>query len=90
MSVTVKVRNKDKLARKLKQLAPAVQQAITDANGVTAHEMAATARGLVPVRTGTLRNSIVRGAGRNRDGGLADVSGRAVDHQGGTWRPGFL
>ena len=36
MSVTVKVRNKDKLARKLKQLAPAVQAAITDANAATA------------------------------------------------------
>jgi HK97 gp10 family phage protein len=58
MSVTVKVRNKDKLARKLKQLAPAVQQAMAEANGVTAQEMAATARGLAPVRTGTLRNSI--------------------------------
>ena len=61
MSVTVKVSNKDKLARKLKQLAPAVQAAITDANAATAHEMAATARGLVPIRTGTLRNSITAG-----------------------------
>jgi len=61
MSVTVKVRNKDRLARKLKQLAPAVQAAIADVNAVTANEMAATARGLAPVRTGTLRSSITAG-----------------------------
>jgi hypothetical protein len=58
VSVTVKVRNKDKLARKLKQLAPAVQQAIGAVNAQSANAMAATARGLVPVRTGTLRSSI--------------------------------
>ena len=61
MSVTIKVRNKDRLARKLKQLAPAVQAAIADVNAVTANEMAATARGLAPVRTGTLRSSITAG-----------------------------
>ena len=58
MSVTVKVRNKDKLARKLKQLAPEVQRAMAAVNAQSANDMAATARSLVPVLSGTLRNSI--------------------------------
>ena len=58
MSVTVTVRNKDKLAAKLRQLAPAVQQAVAAVNAQSANDMAATARGLAPVRTGTLRASI--------------------------------
>jgi hypothetical protein len=56
--VTVTVRNKDKLAAKLKQLAPAAQAELSRVNIVSADEMVSTARSYVPVKTGALRNSI--------------------------------
>ncbi len=59
MSVTVKVRGKDKLARKLKELAPEAQKALTEANGQTANEMVTIARSYAPKRTGALAESIV-------------------------------
>jgi Bacteriophage HK97-gp10, putative tail-component len=58
MSVKVTVQNRDKLAAKLKRLAPEVQQAMAAANAQSAQDMMATAQGLAPVRTSTLRNSI--------------------------------
>lgn len=58
MSVTVTVRNKDKLARKFKALAPAAAQALAEANHRSADEMVATAKGFAPVISGTLQNSI--------------------------------
>lgn len=56
--VTVTVRNKDRLAAKLKRLAPAAQAELAKVNITSADEMVASAQGLVPVKTGTLRNSI--------------------------------
>lgn len=58
MSVTMTVRNKDKLARKFRQLAPEAARALADANRQSANDMVATARGFVPVLTGTLQASI--------------------------------
>lgn len=59
MSVKVTVRNKDKLLRKLGQLAPATQKNLAEANRQTADEMVALARNFAPSRTGALRESIV-------------------------------
>jgi hypothetical protein len=58
LSVTVTVRNKDKLARKFKALAPEAAKALADVNEQSANDMVATAKGFVPVKTGTLQNSI--------------------------------
>jgi hypothetical protein len=58
LSVTVKVRNKDKLARKFKALAPEAARAMAAVNEQSANDMVAIAKGFVPIRTGTLRNSI--------------------------------
>jgi hypothetical protein len=56
MSVTVTVRNKDKLARKLHALAPEALKDLTEANIKTGEEMVAKAQGFV--KTGTLRSTI--------------------------------
>jgi HK97 gp10 family phage protein len=57
--VTITVRRKDALLKKLGNLAPAVFQAVADANHQTADEMVDLARGFAPVKTGRLRDSIV-------------------------------
>lgn len=58
-SVKVTVRNKDRLFRKLRDLAPEIQKELGEANAKSAHEMVAIAQSLVPVSTGKLRESIV-------------------------------
>lgn len=58
MTVTVKIRNKDKLYRKFRMLAPAAEEEIEKANSRTAQEMVNLARSYAPVRTGALRASI--------------------------------
>lgn len=58
MTVTVKVRNKERLARKLHSLAPEALKDLTDANLKAAQEMTVSARNFVPVRSGALRDSI--------------------------------
>lgn len=57
--VTVKVRRKDELLKKLGRLAPAAFEAVKDANRQSAEEMVDLARSFAPVRTGALRESIV-------------------------------
>jgi HK97 gp10 family phage protein len=57
--VTTTVRRKDALLKKLGALAPAVFDAVKDANRQTADEMVDLAQGFAPVRTGALRDSIV-------------------------------
>lgn len=56
---TIKIRRKDELLAKLKRLAPETEKELTKANGTTANEMVAIARGLAPKRTGKLAASIV-------------------------------
>ena len=58
MSVTVKVRNKDKLARKFKALAPEAARAMAAVNEQSANDMVSRAQGFVPFISGTLYNSI--------------------------------
>jgi HK97 gp10 family phage protein len=59
MSVNVRVLNREKLAAKLKRLAPEVQRALGEANERAATEMVASARNLAPVGlTGNLVASI--------------------------------
>lgn len=57
--VTVKVRRKDELLRKLQRLAPETQEGLEKATGEAAREMVSLARSFVPARTGALRESIV-------------------------------
>lgn len=56
--LTVKVRNKDKLARKFAALAPEAHRELTRANYETAAAMVSTAQRFVPRRTGTLARTI--------------------------------
>jgi hypothetical protein len=58
VAVTVKVRNKDKLARKFRELAPEAAKALAAVNEQSANDMVTTAKGFVPVKSGTLKNSI--------------------------------
>lgn len=60
MSVTAKWRNKDRLAQKLRRLAPEAAAGQEQANGQSAAEMVALAKGFAPRRTGDLAESIVR------------------------------
>lgn len=57
--VTAKVRNKDRLFKKLGELQPATFEVIKSSNRQAAEEMAQTARSFAPVKTGRLRDSIV-------------------------------
>jgi hypothetical protein len=81
--VTVKVRNKDKLARKLRQLAPEALKALTAANYETADEMVATAQRYVPYITGTLHNSIHTEPGPPDTGAVRVVAGGSPTTKGG-------
>lgn len=56
--VRVTVRRKDQLFAKLRRLAPEADKAISVAAEKAAQEMVATAKGFVPVATGTLRDAI--------------------------------
>lgn len=58
-TVTVTVRNKDRLYQKLLKLAPAAEKELAVAGGKSANEMVQAARAFVPVDTGALRDSIV-------------------------------
>jgi hypothetical protein len=58
VTVTVKVRNLDKLARKFRELAPEAAKALAAVNEQSANDMVTRAQTFVPVRSGTLRNSI--------------------------------
>lgn len=59
MTITVKVRNKDRLAAKLKRLAPAAQKELNTVNLESAGEMVSTAKGFAPQGpTGNLKASI--------------------------------
>lgn len=58
-AVTLTIRRKDALLRKLGQIAPATQKALAESNKESAAEMVALARGFVPSKTGRLRDSIV-------------------------------
>lgn len=55
----VQIRNKDRLFSKLRRIAPSVEKALEVTNLKTAEDIASTARNLVEVRTGKLRDSIV-------------------------------
>lgn len=57
--MTVKIRRKDALLKKLGELHPALFEAIGEANHQAADEMVETAQAFVAVKTGKLRNSIV-------------------------------
>ena len=81
--VTVKVRNKDKLARKLHQLAPEALKALTAANYETAGEMVSTAKRFAPVRTGALQNSIHTEPGPQETGAVRVMAGGPATTKGG-------
>jgi len=59
MTVTMTVRRKDQLYRKLAQIAPMTEEEIAKANRKTGDELVTIARSFAPVRTGRLRASIV-------------------------------
>jgi hypothetical protein len=52
------VLNREKLIRKFNALAPEAARALAAVNEQSANDMVATAKGFVPVVTGTLQNSI--------------------------------
>lgn len=81
--VTVKVRNKDKLARKFARLAPEALKELTVANEETADEMVATAQRYVPYITGTLHNSIHSEPGPTETGAVRVVAGGQATTKGG-------
>jgi hypothetical protein len=58
VAVKVTVRNREKLIKKFNALAPEAARALAAVNEQSANDMVATAQGFVPVRSGTLRNSI--------------------------------
>lgn len=58
VNVKVTVRRKDRLFAKLRRLAPETQRELVQANRKSAYEMASTAKGFAPVKTGKLRDSI--------------------------------
>lgn len=71
MSVTVKIRNKDRLLAALKRKIPKVVDGLAAANVKSAQDIAASAQRLVPVGSGTLRDSIkVVGPGQRTPGGV--------------------
>lgn len=74
-SVTVKVRNKDKLAKKFAALAPEAQRELAKANNDTADEMVTTAQRFVPVKTGTLRATIHKEQAGTETGAVRVVAG---------------
>ena len=57
MSVKFRVTKKERLARKLHELAPEAQREVTKTALKSAREVAETAQTFVPVRTGALRDS---------------------------------
>lgn len=57
-AVSVRLERKRKLFDKLRRLVPTVEEAIDQAAGQSAAEMAALAKGFAPVRTGTLQTAI--------------------------------
>lgn len=57
--VTVTIRRKDELLKKLGRLAPEAQKNLVVANGQTAEEMVALAKSFAPFKSGHLRDSIV-------------------------------
>lgn len=57
--MAVKIRNKDRLLKKLGMLHPALFEAIEKANHQAADEMVELAQAFVPTKSGKLKNSIV-------------------------------
>jgi hypothetical protein len=84
MSVTFKVRNKDKLFAKLRRSVPGIEKAVTDANVKSAGAIVALQKSFAPVDDGDLRDSITmtlpggRSPAHSQPGGSVSVPPGAV------------
>lgn len=80
--MSIKFANKERFFKRLISVVPEAEKELTEANRKSAEAMVAMAQRLVPVATGTLRDSIRMSAGERPTSFVVEAGGKATTKGG--------